>query len=216
MKYLGKSLVLSAAFFVWCASAQVATPDKALPAFVGGGLRELVNAWDNGDPRLAAQLKVHSTSANGDPLVMMRLAEGTDFAAALPGLAASGFRLETHSTINPSLIEGYLPLKSTRAVAAQPAVKAMHSGHRPITHAGSVQSEAVAFEKADLAQGRGLDGTGIRLGVLSDSFDTCTACSTHAADDVKSGDLPVVTGLQASPDGTDEGRARLQLGHDSP
>src|SRR5258708_37961516 len=117
----------------------------ALLAFVGGGLKELVNAWDNGGPRLATQLKVHIPSTNGDPLVMIRLAEGTDLSAALPALAAAGFRLQTHSTINPSLIEGYLPLKSTRAVAAQPAVKAMHSVHRPITHAGSVQSEAVAL-----------------------------------------------------------------------
>jgi len=214
MKYLKKWLVLSASFFVWCASAQAVTPDKALPAFVGGGLRELVNAFDNGDPRLATQLKVHITSANGDPLVMIRLAEGTDFAAALPGLAAAGFRLQTHSSINPSLIEGFLPLNATRAVAAQPAVKAMHSVQRPVTHAGSVQSQAVAFEKADLAQARGLDGSGIRLGVLSDSFDTCTACSTHAADDVKTGDLPVVTVVQDFPDGTDEGRAMLQLVHD--
>jgi hypothetical protein len=136
MKHLGKLLALSASFFVWCASAQSATPDQALPAFVGGGLRELVNAWDNGDPRLATQLKVHITSANGDPLVMIRLADGMDLAAALPGLAAAGFRLRTHSTINPSLIEGFLPLNSTRAVAAHPAVKAMHAVQRPVTHAG--------------------------------------------------------------------------------
>ena len=100
MKQLGKLLVLSASFFVWCAPAQAATPDKALPAFVGGGLRELVNAWDNGDPRLAAQLKIHITSTNGDPLVMIRLAEGTDLAAALPGLAAAvfGFKPTARST----------------------------------------------------------------------------------------------------------------------
>jgi hypothetical protein len=214
VKYLRKVLVLSASFVVWCGSTQAATPDKALPAFVGGGLRELVNAWDNGDPRLAAQLKVHITSAKGDPLVMIRLAEGTDLAAALPGLTAAGFRLQTHSSINPSLIEGYLPLNATRNVAAHPAVRAIHAEQRPVTHAGSVQSQAVAFEKADLAQSRGLDGRGIRLGVLSDSFDTCAACSTHAADDVRTGDLPVVTVVQDFPDGTDEGRAMLQLVHD--
>src|SRR5260221_10674819 len=109
MKYLGKSLVLSASFFVWCASAQAATPDRALPAFVGGGLRELVNAWDNGDPRLASQLKVHITSTNGDPLVMIRLGEGAELAAALPGLAAVGLRFQAHDTINPSLNQLFSP-----------------------------------------------------------------------------------------------------------
>jgi hypothetical protein len=213
VKYLGKSLVLSASIFVWCASAQAATPDQALPAFVGGGLRQLVNAWETADPRLSQQLKVHITAANGDPLVFIHLADGVDAAKAMPSLKALGFRLQTVSSINPSMIEGFLPLSATRNVASTSVVRSMHAVQRPARHVGSVPSEAVPFEKADLAQARGIDGTGIRLGALSDSFDTCTACSTHAAQDVATGDLPVVTVVQDFPDGTDEGRAMLQLAH---
>jgi hypothetical protein len=59
-----------------------------------------------------------------------------------------------------------------------------------------------------------IEGDGIKIGDLSDSFDTSTenagSTNTTAAEDVASGDLPTVTVIQDYPDGTDEGRGMCQ------
>jgi hypothetical protein len=70
----------------------------------------------------------------------------------------------------------------------------------------------------------GVDGSGITVGVMSDSYDTRAVALTHAANDVASGDLPgagnplgntqPVIVLQDFPNGTDEGRAMAQIVHD--
>ncbi len=59
-----------------------------------------------------------------------------------------------------------------------------------------------------------MDGTGITVGVISDSFNT--SGNGSAAADVASGDLPAagVDVLADEPDGTDEGRAMAQIVHD--
>ena len=183
-------------------------------AAMGGGLRQLVNAWELGDPRLPSHLDLHLKSSAGEPLVHVHLANGVTADQALPALKAAGFRLTAVSAVDPSHLEGFLPLSQARSATLLPAVQSIHAVQRPRHNAGSVQSQAVALEKADIAQAAGFDGTGIRVGALSDSFDTCATCATHAAGDVGSGDLPVVTVLEDSPDGTDEGRAMLQLIHD--
>ena len=205
-------------FFVAAAlAAFVSGPALASPdAVLSGGLSELVAAYERGDPRLDSHLQLHITSRTGDPMVRVHLAPGADAASALQKLAAAGFVLTTRSSINPSLLEGYLPLGAARTAAGIAGVQSLRATQRPIKHAGAVQSQAVALEKADLLQAHGIDGRGIRIGALSDSFDTCTSCSTHAADDAGSGDLPSagVTVLEDSADGTDEGRAMLQLVHD--
>lgn len=191
-------------------NAAWAAPEAAM----GGGLRQLVNAWEQGDPRLQSHLDLHLKSSAGEPLVHVHLAAGVTADQALPALKAAGFRLTAVSTIDPSHLEGFLPLGKARSATLLGAVQSINAVQRPRHNAGSVQSQAVALEKADIAQAAGFDGTGIRIGALSDSFDTCATCATHAAGDVGSGDLPVVTVLEDSADGTDEGRAMLQLVHD--
>ncbi|HYL71109.1 MAG TPA: S8 family serine peptidase, partial [Candidatus Dormibacteraeota bacterium] len=198
-------------------------PASAAPAPLGAGLKELSVAYDRGDAKLPAQLKQHLVSRTGDPLVRVHLQPNADAKAVLAKLAAVGFRLQTHSTINPALAEGYLPLSAVHAAANVSGVHSLLATHRPFTHAGSVQSQAVALEKADIAQNRGFDGSGIRIAALSDSYDACTDCATHAADDIGTGDLPAAgvtvlqeidTTLPGNDSPTDEGRAMLQLIHD--
>ena len=187
-------------------------------AVIGGGLQQLVNDWEHSDPRLAAHLNLHLRNPAGDPLVRLHLAADTRLEQVLPRLQAAGFRLTAVSKVDASHIEGYLPLRHARGAATQEGVKSMAAVQRPVRFAGAVQSQAVALEKANIAQAMGYDGTGIKLAALSDSFNACTTCITNAAADIGSGDLPAagVTVLSdlAAGDGEDEGRAMLQLVHD--
>jgi hypothetical protein len=71
-----------------------------------------------------------------------------------------------------------------------------------------------------------VDGTGVTVGILSDSFDTWSSAPTHAADDVTSDNLPGSTNTcgHTTPVGVlddysgggqeDEGRAMAQIVHD--
>jgi hypothetical protein len=202
-----------------CISLNVSSVAAGASAPLATGLRELAAAYDRGDPRLAQKLKLHLTDRAGDPIVKVRLMPGADVDAVLSKLSAAGFSLQTRSTIDPSIVEGFLPLASVHAAAAVTGIHSIHAEHRPMRHASSVPKQAVALEKADLAQKNGFDGKGIRIGALSDSYDACVTCTIHAADDIKSGDLPkdgvtVIQDLGPTGGGEDEGRAMLQLVHD--
>ena len=206
-----------------CLLANAMTPASAASAVLAGGLRELSASYERGDSRLPSKLKLHITDRAGDPLVRVRMLPGAKADAVIAQLASVGFRLQTHSTINPYLMEGFLPLSAVRAASNVSGIHSLHASQRPMRHAGSVQSQAVALQKADIAQQRGFDGKGIRVATLSDSYDACKDCITHAADDIASGDLPAegVTVIQEldpilseGATGEDEGRAMLQLVHD--
>jgi subtilisin-like proprotein convertase family protein len=88
---------------------------------------------------------------------------------------------------------------------------------RPIwarTMTGSVTSQGDAAERADIARNTyGYTGAGVKVGVLSDSFDTGPG---SYATDISTGDLPAgISNLEDYPSGTDEGRAMAQLIYDS-
>lgn len=229
---LAWAAVLVALLFLMSAFAPAAAEQAALAS----GLRELATSYDGGDPRLSAHLAMHITNLAGDPLVLVHLKPGADAHAVLEQLAATGFQLTTRSTINPSLAEGYLPLAAVHAAAAVAGIRALHAQHRPVRHQALLPvlppvKQAAVFEKANLANARGITGKGIRIAALSDSFDACpdplcvdiNGNLDHAAQDIASGALPAagVTVLQefnpnvnqgVTP--ADEGRAILQLVHD--
>ncbi|HEY6922976.1 MAG TPA: S8 family serine peptidase [Steroidobacteraceae bacterium] len=95
------------------------------------------------------------------------------------------------------------------------------------TRAGLTTTQGDHSMRSDFARAEfGVDGTGVRVGVLSDSFDCAPGPFstgqnfTRAGQDAVNGDLPlgvrVLADLHTIPDGecTDEGRAMMQVVHD--
>ena len=110
-----------------------------------------------------------------------------------------------------NVVAGLIPYGKIAALAALDSL----SFARPLWYrTRTVTSQGDASVRADVARSTyGFTGSGIKVGVLSDSFDT--GPGSYSAD-IASGDLPAgVQVLQDSASGTDEGRAMAQLVYDS-
>jgi Subtilase family len=111
------------------------------------------------------------------------------------------------------IVSGQLPIAAIEDMAALASLQFARPAYAT-TNVGLVTSQGGQAMRADVARATfGVDGTGVTVGVLSDSFD----CLGGAAADVSSDDLSPATVIQELPDcrgGTDEGRAMLQLVHD--
>jgi len=119
------------------------------------------------------------------------------------------------------IIEGYVPEAALITLAKMRGVKAIHAVARPTTNVGAVTQQGVVQHRVD--QIPQYDGTGITVGVLSDSYNTSTN-AIKEANDIATGDLPgpgnplgnlqPVEVLKDTAGGADEGRAMAQLVHD--
>jgi hypothetical protein len=111
------------------------------------------------------------------------------------------------------IVSGQLPISAIEDMAALASLQFARAAYAT-THVGLVTSQGDQAMRADVARATfGVDGAGVTVGVLSDSFN----CLGGAAADVASDDLSSVTVIQELPGcsgGTDEGRAMLQLVHD--
>jgi Subtilase family len=122
---------------------------------------------------------------------------------------------------------------SVFSIATVPGVRSVKPVPAPMVLAscegGSVISEGVAQTNAKAARDAfGLNGQGVTVGVLSDSFDRGDGVATDAGEDVETEDLPGLANecldqkipvdvhqeLSPTEEGTDEGRAMLQIVHD--
>ena len=158
----------------------------------------------------------------GEPEVDVRLSSATpDVVAALraAGMNVTGVYEEMGrviGTCDPLLLD---------RVAAVPEVRTVHPNYRPLVHVGAVTSQAdTAIRAAEARATFDVDGTGVPVGVLSDSFNSsgggsvsgngCNRAVTGTSSQ-DSGDLPAsVKVIEDLPGESDEGRAMAELVHD--
>ncbi len=150
-------------------------------------------------------------------------AYGDDLAALRAQLVAKGLR---NATLHSTAVSGQAPVAALADMAGTMGLKFM----RPtlaMARAGLVTTQGDRSLRANLARAEsGATGKGIRVGVLSDSYDCAPgafapgAPFTRAAQDKANGDLPgdvlLLKDLAPAPstDCTDEGRAMMQIIHD--
>lgn len=150
----------------------------------------------------------------------------TQHAAAVSLLSGATYGLvqELNDPAN-NLINGTLPIMNLLSLNGLPnLLVSARPIYAPLRNAGLITSQGDSalrsFRARDVFR---VDGSGVKVGVLSDSYNTITG--NPAADDVLRKDLPGTTNpdhptpvqvLQDFPFGTrtDEGRAMLQIVHD--
>jgi hypothetical protein len=153
----------------------------------------------NATAPIAGGSVIIDTAASGDPEAL---------AADLRALGADKvtvFGRMVSARVPITAISGLKNLSSLQL--ARPAYAA--------THVGDVTSQGDAAMRADIGRTAfGVDGTGVMVGTLSDSYD----CLGGAAAGVASGDLPagitVLDELTPCTDATDEGRGMMEIIHD--
>ena len=96
-----------------------------------------------------------------------------------------------HASSFGRFVSGWLPISSIVDMAALTTLQFAQPVFKPITSVGLTTSQADVAMHADVARSLfGVDGTGVTVGALSDSFDRGPG---SAAADVASGDLPGIS-----------------------
>ena len=138
------------------------------------------------------------------------------FKGALPGSLTRQIERVGGQVIEESerwgVIRARLPLKAIEEVAAHEAVKSVRLPSRARTNVGAVTSQGYVSHGANTAKASGYDGTGVKVGVLSDSASAARVAALIASGDLPA-DVTVLPGQDGAP-GTDEGAAMMEIVHD--
>ncbi|MCR4414567.1 MAG: S8 family serine peptidase, partial [Thermoguttaceae bacterium] len=146
--------------------------------------------------------------------VSVVIADAGAFSTALGALREFGYE-EFAGELGLLLSQGSLPVWAVPEALQIAGVSALGALYQPITYTGLVTTQGDAAMNADdvRAAAGGLDGSGVKVGVMSDSADRV---GSGIAASQATGDLPaVVEVLRDGPaDADDEGRAMMELIHD--
>lgn len=115
------------------------------------------------------------------------------------------------------LVSGRLPIGRLEEVAALSSMHSARPAAAATTDGKAVNQGGPAMLSDDVRASQDLDGGGVTVGVLSDTYNKADA-STTAQNDIGSGDLPPSSKIDILDDspssGSDEGRAMMQIIHD--
>lgn len=110
-------------------------------------------------------------------------------------------------------VRALLPVDQIEAVAALDVVKSIRRADEGQTNVGSVTSEGDLAHRGPAARSEfRADGTGVKVGVLSDSVDSTYLASLQSSDDL--GALTILPGQAGSSLDSSEGSAMLEIVHD--
>ncbi len=121
----------------------------------------------------------------------------------LSGLQAAGITIEIADRASRR-VQARVPASRLQAVSTLPFVTFIRTPAYAIRHAGSVTTEGDAILHSDQVRGQlHVDGTGVRVGVVSDGlkgiFATgCTTCGGASGGPIASGDLPDATATRTA------------------
>ena len=157
---------------------------------------------------LAGGIRSGAVTADGKYVVIDATARDGDGAALLAQLQKLG--LQQGSSF-AGMAGGLLPIARVNELAGV-ADLAFASQAMSMMHVGNATSQGDHAMLADTARATyGVDGAGVKVGVISDSFNAHGGMNTDKASD----DLPAATTILLDYGlGTDEGRAMAQIVHD--
>lgn len=156
----------------------------------------------------------------GNEILIKAIAETPETAAkVIEQFKSIGLKYTGHYE---RVINGFLPFNQIEKASKFEHLMNLTYSPRPVLKVGRVLSEGDAAMNTDIIKkGLGFDGTGVKIGILSDSYNSLG----NAEEGVLSGDLPgegnpngyttpVEVLLDFDFDGSDEGRGMAELIHD--
>ena len=170
------------------------TPLSSTPLAVGFSAESMPKA-----ARDALQGREMRINSNGEVQVYILMNALTD--ENLSQLRANGVTIEIKDA-ESHRVQARIPITQLQSVGALPFVNFIRLPTYAVRMTGSVDTEGDAILRADQARQRfSIDGTGVRVGVISDGLKgifatNCTTCVGVSGGPISTGDLPSATGTR--------------------
>ncbi|AWM31964.1 T9SS type A sorting domain-containing protein [Hymenobacter nivis] len=144
-------------------------------------------------------------------VVVQALATTPSAKQLLIDLQAKGLR---QGTAYGALVSGLFPVDKLSTLENVPSLQLIRPAYKPALNVGRTTTQGDRALRADAARSKyGLSGRGVKVGILSDSYNNLGgAAAGVASNDLPRGGVEVLEDLPGS--GTDEGRGMAEIVHD--